>query len=59
MAFPLRHPKHIIADDRLDQFLEERHYKSGPLLARHFERMRWKLGLLSLEEARGWYEKQS
>ena len=59
MTFPLRHPTSIVPDDQIDRFLEQRKFKSGPLLARHLERMRWRLGWMSLAEARGCQEKRA
>jgi hypothetical protein len=59
MTFPLRHPTSIVPDDQVDRFLEQRKFKSGPLLARHLERMRWRLGWMSLAEARGCQEKRA
>jgi len=58
MEFPLRHPTAITPDDRIDRFLEHYKYKSGPALTRHWDRLRWKLGLMSLAEARGEHEKR-
>jgi hypothetical protein len=58
MEFPLQHPTSITPDDRIDQFLEHYKYKSGPTLTRHWDRLRWKLGLMSLTEARGEHEKR-
>jgi hypothetical protein len=58
LEFPLRHPTAVLADDEIDRFLERRQFKSGPALTRHWDRLRWKLGLMSLAEARGEYEKR-
>jgi hypothetical protein len=58
LEFPLRHPTTLLADDHIDRFLERWKYKSGPLLTRHWDRLRWKLGLMSLAEARGEHEKR-
>jgi hypothetical protein len=58
VEFPLRHPTEVVADDHIDRFLERRKYKSGPALTRHWDRLRWKLGLMSLTEARGEHEKR-
>jgi hypothetical protein len=58
LELPLRHPTTVLADDHIDRFLERWKYKSGPLLTRHWDRLRWKLGLMSLAEARGEHEKR-
>ena len=58
MEFPLCHPVSITPDDSIDRFLERYNYKSGPALTRHWDRLRWKLGLMSLAEARGEHEKR-
>ena len=59
MEFPLRHPTAITPDDHIDRFLERYKYKSGPALARHWDRLRWKLGLMSLAAARGEHERRA
>ena len=59
MEFPLRHPTSITPDDSIDRFLERYKYKSGPLLTRHWDRLRWKLGLMSLAAARGEHERRA
>jgi hypothetical protein len=56
--FPLRHPTSVLADDHIDRFLERWKFKSGPSLSRHWDRLRWKVGLMSLTEARGEHEKR-
>lgn len=58
VGFPLRHPTAVVADDHIDRFLERWKFKSGPALTRHWNRLRWKLGLMSLAEARGEHEKR-
>ena len=58
MEFPLQHPTSMAADDHIDRFLERYTYKSGPTHTRHWNRLRWKLGLIGLAEARGEHEKR-